>query len=259
MLSFKILNSKLLISDQRVLVVGSSASAFDIAFLVAQTGKEVFFSQHILSEAVAAKMKIFPDNLTIRPDVKELTERGAIFTDDSSAIVDTIIYCTGFNYSFPFLSTDCGISVDDNHVQHLYKHIVNIKYPTMAFIGLTYLILVQDMVSLQSRFVLKFWSERKAFPTATEMLEDEHREFEKRIKLGWSKRHAHKAGELMEGYFADLAEVADITPVRPVNINMYHEIVRQIISNFKHFREDKYEIIDDVNFVRSTLKQPFEL
>lgn len=43
----------------------------------------------------------------------------------------------GYKYSYPFLSVDCGIHVDDNFVQPLYKQIFNINHPTMAFIGLT--------------------------------------------------------------------------------------------------------------------------
>lgn len=235
-----------------MLVIGSSASAFDIAFLLSKTSKVVYFSKHLPAGLVKFKPQTFPANVFIRPDVQEITETGALFTDDTSASVDTIIYCTGFNYSFPFMSVDCGISVNDNYVQHLYKHVINIKYPTMAFIGITFLSLFQDMISLQSRFVLKFWSEGKVLPNATEMLEDEQKEREKRIDLGWGMRHYHKLGiELMEKYFTDLAESAGIDPVRQVNIGIYYECVQQFLTNFEHFREQKYEILDDTKFVRS--------
>lgn len=45
-------------------------------------------------------------------------------------------FIPGYNYSFAFLSTDCGIHVDRKSIQPLYRQILNIKYPTMAFIGI---------------------------------------------------------------------------------------------------------------------------
>lgn len=41
----------------------------------------------------------------------------------------------GYNYSFPFLSMDCGVYIEDNIVNPLYKCIFNIEYPSMVFIG----------------------------------------------------------------------------------------------------------------------------
>jgi hypothetical protein len=41
----------------------------------------------------------------------------------------------GYEYSFPFLTASCGISVKERRVGPLYKHLLNIRHPTMAFIG----------------------------------------------------------------------------------------------------------------------------
>lgn len=44
---------------------------------------------------------------------------------------------TGYIFSFPFLSVDCGLSLEDKFlVTPLYKHLININYPTMAIVGL---------------------------------------------------------------------------------------------------------------------------
>lgn len=192
---------------------------------------------------------MFPKNLVLRPDIKEITAKGAIFLDDSSASVDTILHCTGFNYSFPFLSTECGIYVDDNYVQPLYKHIVNIRYPTMAFIGLTFVSLTHDVIDIQSRFVLEFWVNGKPFPSAKEMLEDTHNDFERRVKLKWEKRNAHKLDHFMNDYLKDLAETGNIKPVPNVRIKMYHHVVHEIHTNFGQFRNDRYDILNDEDFV----------
>lgn len=44
---------------------------------------------------------------------------------------------SGYTFSFPFLSVDCGLSLEDMYsVQPLYKHLININRPTMAIVGL---------------------------------------------------------------------------------------------------------------------------
>lgn len=58
----------------------------------------------------------------------------------------------GYKFSYPFLSTDCGIFVDDNYVQPLYKQIFNIEHTSMAFIGIPYSACNTQMFDLQVRF-----------------------------------------------------------------------------------------------------------
>lgn len=58
----------------------------------------------------------------------------------------------GYKFSFPFLSVDSGIFVDDNFVQPLYKQIFNIEHPTMAFIGIPKSSLNYIMMDMQVIF-----------------------------------------------------------------------------------------------------------
>jgi len=45
-------------------------------------------------------------------------------------------FFAGFNYNFPFLSSDCGITTSGYGVEPLYKHFINIEHPTMCFLVL---------------------------------------------------------------------------------------------------------------------------
>ena len=48
----------------------------------------------------------------------------------------TVQYDTaGYEYSFPFLTESCGVRVTSRTVGPLYKHLVSIEHPTMAFVG----------------------------------------------------------------------------------------------------------------------------
>lgn len=59
-----------------------------------------------------------------------------LLRDNKTIVVDAFIYCTGYKYSMPFLDPHNQITVSDKSVFPLYEHIVNIKYPTMGFIGI---------------------------------------------------------------------------------------------------------------------------
>lgn len=48
------------------------------------------------------------------------------------------------------MSIDCGLTVEDNYVQPLYKHCLNINRPTMALIGLPYYVCASQMFDLQA-------------------------------------------------------------------------------------------------------------
>lgn len=233
-------------AGKRVLIVGSGSSGIDIAVLLSKVCPQVVLSQHF-AQPIEFDL---PGNLTFRPDIVEVTAEGALFSDGASCEVDTILYCTGFNYSFPFLSADCGIFVEDNHVQPLYKHMINIKYPTMALIGLTFVVCPQILIDLQSRFCLKFWSGGKAFPSAADMTEDTRKDMEVRWKKGWKKRHAHKMGELLSDYHKDLAETAEIDGIDIVYVKIFDEAYRSLFANYLTCRKDKYEIIDNETFIK---------
>lgn len=130
-----------------MLVIGAGPSGMDLAYLMSKAAKRVTLSHHQNPEP---KTK-FPENVDMRPDVAKLTENGVIFTNGTEQSYTVIFYCTGYKYTFPFLSVDCGISIDDNFVQPLWKHCININHPTMALIGVPFYVCASQMFDLQVR------------------------------------------------------------------------------------------------------------
>ena len=51
-----------------------------------------------------------------------------------------VILATGYHYTFPFLAPECGVKVDMENrvVQPLYKHLISIANPSLAFVGLPF-------------------------------------------------------------------------------------------------------------------------
>lgn len=216
----------------------------DIAFLLAKVC-EVYLSQRTSIDLASLEI---PDNLQIRPVVNEITETGAIFQDGSSCEVDTILYATGYNYSFPFLHPECGITVEEKYIQDLYKHCINIKYPTMAIIGMPYIVVTHILFDLQSQFVMKFWSGEKTLPSKEAMLEDKKADFDKRIAMGWKKKQAHMIGSLATDYHNDLADTAGVARTKPVIHKIAKYFVLALQKDFLNYRNECYEVIDDETF-----------
>lgn len=140
-------------SDADVLVIGAGPSGMDLANEMSKVAKRVTLSHH----QNPGPKTIFRPNVDMRPDVKRLTENGVEFVDGTEQIYSVIMYCTGYKYTFPFLSVDCGISVDENYVKPLYKHCININHPTMALIGVPFYVCASQMFDLQVQYLLSIF------------------------------------------------------------------------------------------------------
>lgn len=229
--------------DETLLVIGGNFSAVDIVQQTVRHAKSVTWSHHLKNDP---DVRGFGENVTQKPDVLILREHDVVFADNSSSPITTIIYCTGYEFKYPFLSVDCGISTCDNFVQPLYKHCLSINRPTMGFIGLPNQICPNQLFSLQSRFCLSFITGKKTLPTRKQMKEDCESDLEDRWKRGLPKRKAHMMGrDVQEQYYADLATTADIEPIKPVipRMHVYTSLSRE--SDFLNFRRKKYYVIDD--------------
>lgn len=172
------------------MVIGAGPSGLDMCYDISKHATRVTLSHH---QSPSIKTE-FPDNVDKKPDVERLTENGVVFVDGTEQTYSVVFYCTGYKYTFPFLSVDCGITIDDNHVQPLYKHCININYPTMALIGIPIYVCASQMFDLQVRFVMEFLTGQKALPSKDDMLDDMKQDIDRRMKKGYKKRQMHLMG-----------------------------------------------------------------
>lgn len=188
-------------------------------------------------------------NIIQKSDVLSFTADGVHFKDGSFERISTVLYCTGYEFSFPFLSIDSNLSSYDNYIQPLYKHCININRPSLAIIGLIFLNCPFQTFDLQLRFCLKFMTGKLVLPSREEMLADTTRDMNERWSRGWSYRKAHAFGEgLQEIYYADLATSANVEPIKPYVTKMYNENRRNMLKDITTFRRYKFTIIDDEHF-----------
>ncbi|KAK9282906.1 hypothetical protein L1049_011131 [Liquidambar formosana] len=121
---------------QIVVLIGFGPSAFDISRDIARVAKEV----HIATRAPEVKVSKLDnhDNLWLHKMIESVYEDGKVtFQDGSAVYADTIFYCTGYKYHYPFLETNGIVTINDNRVGPLYKHIFPPRLaPWISFIGI---------------------------------------------------------------------------------------------------------------------------
>ncbi|XP_050540147.1 senecionine N-oxygenase-like isoform X2 [Daktulosphaira vitifoliae] len=240
--------------NKKTVVVGSGFSGLDISFEISNTASKVYLSHH--SERLKNSLSgNIPSNFIQKGDIHNILEDGVIFDDGSFETVDSIIFCTGYKFDYPFLSPECGIYIENNHIQPLFKHIVNIEHPTMCFLGIPIKTAPFPLFDLQARFAKTFLSGTKCLPNKGDMLEDTRKDVEKRLANGARKNELHDLAAKSKDYFDDLANFADIKPIAPVILRIFCEAFMRVMTNFFSYRKDLYKIIDKVHY---TVKYTYE-
>ncbi|XP_047093819.1 flavin-containing monooxygenase FMO GS-OX-like 4 [Lolium rigidum] len=209
--------------DQVVIVIGASASAVDISRDIASVAKEVHIADRSAPASTCQQQPGY-DNMWLHSMIDRAQEDGSVvFQDGHSIKADVIMHCTGYLYDFPFLGDDSTISVDDNCVDPLYKHVFPIEVaPGLSFIGLPWKVIPFPLFELQSKWVAGVLSGRIKLPSKDEMMEDIQNIYLRRETRGWPKRYTHNfSGGYQFDYDDWLAEQCGHPPIEEWRKLMY--------------------------------------
>ena len=103
-----------------------------------------------------------------KPDIERIDGRRVRFVDGSGEDVDTIVWCTGYRISFPFLSKEV-LDTSGNRAP-LYRRVVHPDRPGIYFIGLLQpLGAIMPLAEAQSEWIADVLEGRVALPAPDEM------------------------------------------------------------------------------------------
>jgi len=109
--------------------------------------------------------------IVVKPAIDRFEDDRVLFTDGSAERVDVVIYCTGYNLSFPFL--DAGTAGIAGNRVHLYQRVVSPRLPGLYFIGLVQPIgAIMPIAEAQSQWVADLIEGRSILPPELEMNEE---------------------------------------------------------------------------------------
>ncbi|XP_071711964.1 flavin-containing monooxygenase FMO GS-OX-like 9 [Rutidosis leptorrhynchoides] len=185
-------------SNQVVVVVGNSLSGTDISMELVNVAKEIHLSSKSLkiSEGLS-KVIAKHDDLYLHPTIDCLHEDGrVVFADGTCLKADTIIYCTGYSYSFPFLDTKGEVVVDDDRVGPLFEHTFppNLA-PSLSFMGIPRKLIGFPFFESQARWIAQLLSGERSLPSRDEMMKSIQDFYQSREAAGVPKHNTHDIAE----------------------------------------------------------------
>ncbi|KAF0928980.1 hypothetical protein E2562_011068 [Oryza meyeriana var. granulata] len=196
--------------DEVVVLVGCGDSGMDIALDLRAVAREVHLSAKSVEAAMTpamSKMLARHANLRLHPQIERLCEDGrVVFADGTGVVADTVMYCTGYCYSFPFLDTEGRVTVDDNRVGPLFEHTFPPSLaPWLSFVGIPRKVMVPWFFEAQGRWIAGVLSGRWALPTEEDMMRSVEEYYRARKLAGVPKEYTHdvephKMYELGEKY-----------------------------------------------------------
>lgn len=231
-----------LYKNQDVLVVGSGFSGVDIALQIVDHARKVYMCYHHKPSAIN-----LPSSIEQLPAIKNIDTDGTIcFANHEQRQVDSIILCTGYDYEFPFLTPESGITVCNKRVAPLYKHTFNAVHPSLALIGMNFPSIAWPYVDFQAQWVLSVWAGKKQLPSSEEMIKYSDDDYRKRLQNGLSPRQAHYIAlsvPVQREFMAELAELGDAEPFEPVLWELLDDVLEELFHDFSAYKEIVYCIV----------------
>ncbi len=156
-------------SGKRLLVVGSSYSAEDIASQCYKYGAESI----TFSYRSAALEFDWPESFSSKPLLTHLDGKTAHFKDGSAVEVDAIILCTGYLHHFPFLPDDLRLRTNNRlYPLNLYKGVFWEANPRLVYIGMQDQYYTFNMFDAQAWYARDVILGRMQLPEADTMAAD---------------------------------------------------------------------------------------
>lgn len=191
----------------------------------------------------------FPDDIIQKPSIVRMTETTAVFTDGTEAEVDSVIFCTGYKYSFPFLQEGL-ISTENERVTPLYKHMVHIDYPNLIFVGIPKQWNHFPQIHNQSKVAVAALEGRAPLPSKEEMKRESDQEYQDLLDAGKPKTYYHFFGDedRQWRFNKELAEWAGFEPLPPVMEKLNDYVMLERFNNLLGFNSIDYQVTGPDSF-----------
>ncbi|XP_076243299.1 uncharacterized protein LOC143184733 [Calliopsis andreniformis] len=230
---------------KKVCILGASWSGIDIAIEIAHYADKVYLS-HNLPEPVDSKLS---KNVEQRAGIQSIQGNIFTFRDGSKAEVDNFIYCTGYKFTYPFMSPKVEMRTDDNHVEPIYKHLIHMDYPNLFVMGLPGLVIPFPMFHLQAQYILGILEGHVKLPSSEQMRKEYEAEKKALLDQGIPLRHIGRLKERQWEYYDEIAAAANIPSLPPVIRKIYDYTNEMRELDFTTYKNLQYRIIDDENFI----------
>jgi hypothetical protein len=240
----KTYRTPLLYANEKVLIIGNSASAKDLSTdLLSTVAHPLYLSRRSASRWDGPSP---PPGIIWKPVVKEYRMDGRIVFDDESYVdgVDTVIYCTGYLPSFPFWDAkNNGREIWDykkNKLAKTYLHTLFHDFKMLGIVGIPRVLTFRSF-EYQAIALARLWSGRQTQDLpGLEVQERWEKEREILRKRQGKKFHdiEWETGETL-GWLGELYEIAGLGKLTGEGRTppVMGEEVRWAIENLRKYPE----------------------
>lgn len=147
---------------QTVLCVGGRASGADLAREISLHAKKVYLSDTTcpdLSERNGEPLQ--EGNVSWVPRTTAVNADSTISfgpTCSEMPHVDTIIFCSGYDYQFPFINEESNLNLSavtgERRIKPLFEQLWHAQYPSLAFVGLQHSVVPFPFFELQAEAIV---------------------------------------------------------------------------------------------------------
>ncbi|XP_016651229.1 PREDICTED: flavin-containing monooxygenase FMO GS-OX-like 5 [Prunus mume] len=225
--------------DQVVILIGSATSAIDISRDIAGVAKQVHIASRSVADETIEKQPVY-NNMWLHSMIKSVQEDGSVaFRNGSVVLADVILHCTGYKFHFPFLETNGIVTVDDNRVGPLYKHVFPPDLaPSLSFVGLPWKVAPFPMFEFQSKWIAGILSNRIALPSREEMMEDVKAFYSLLEASGTPKRYTHNIADYQFGYDDWLAAECGCPAFEEWRKQMYFVAIENLFARPETYKDE---------------------
>ncbi|KAK1565308.1 hypothetical protein Q3G72_023762 [Acer saccharum] len=228
--------------DQVVILIGDSASAVDTCKDIAGVAREVYVASRSVADETYEKYPGY-DNMWHHPIIESAYGDGTVvFRNGNVVLADVILHCTGYKYHFPFLDSNVNVSVDDNCVKLLYKHVFPpVLAPWLSFVGLLWKVVPFPLWELQSKWIAGNLSGRLLLPSREEMMEDVKAFYSKLEASGRLQRYAHDLSSYQFEYDDWVAEQCGCPGIEEWRKQMFYASSKKRFDRPETYRDNEWE------------------
>ncbi|XP_012808849.2 flavin-containing monooxygenase FMO GS-OX-like 4 isoform X2 [Xenopus tropicalis] len=260
-------------SSRSVVLLGSGPSGVDIAMELASYAKEV-----TLSHRGSPLQWTLPKNVSLAPAVVHAAPHTLTCSDGTELKADTLIFCTGYKYNYPFLvparsnghlaSSQESLGANNNpqpfnlleddeflgpdmgqgHLPPLYKHLIHARYPTLCFIGACKKVVPFPLFNCQALFFLAVLEGKCQLPRPSQMLSESREELKKHLRDGLPLKYLHRLERDQWKYNRCLEETAGFEPLPPVLEKIYEACKSFRKADPTSYRELNFQIVNKDQF-----------
>ncbi|XP_061596408.1 uncharacterized protein LOC133459976 isoform X1 [Cololabis saira] len=230
---------------QSVVVLGAKASGLDISIELAKAGAQV-----TLSHRYPRLTFPLPPGIHQSSSVVAVENDGSIrFQDGSVGVADVLMFCTGYNFKYPFLdAAQLGLEIQDHLVSPLYRFMLPPAFPSLFFIGICKIICPFPNFNCQVLFALAVLDGSVSLPPQEQMEEEVWQELQEKEERGVAQHHLLKMDKDQWEYCKTLACSAGFPPLPPVVRSLYEEVWRQRQIHPQNYRRLNYRLVSDTRW-----------